>query len=402
MKTELSEFVLRGGHVIDPSQGLDEPLDVVVRDGRIDGLLAPGTAAAGTTIDVGGAIVSPGLVDLHGHWYEGSPWGIDPLINLAGGVTTPCDAGTTGYENFPEFLRHGLSESPVRVRAFLHIGSLGTASMNAGELEDFRYVRVPDTIEMIRRHPEVIIGVKARLGTQPCGSNVMAALGAALEAAEGGGVPLMVHVSGGADLRQVLPRLRPGDIVTHTFIADDGGLLFGGGETLLPEVWNAQERGVVFDVGHGCGSFDWSIYRRATEQGFALDTISTDLHRLCVEGPVFSMLTTMSKFLHAGMSVGDIVEATTLRPALAIRREHEIGSLAMGRRADVAVFRIQAGSYDYIDAFGHAERASQQFMPVLTVNGGEIVRPEDVSIRLRPYTAGDLEVECGAPLTGGG
>jgi len=139
--------------------------------------------------------------------------------------------------------------------------------------------------------------------------------------------------------------------------------------------------------------------RRATEQGFGLDTISTDLHRLCVEGPVFDMLTTMSKFLHAGMSLNEVVEASTLRPAQAIHREAEIGSLALGRRADVAVFRLQPGTYDYADAFGHTERAAQQFVPVLTVNGGEIVRPEEISIRLRPYTAADHEVDCGAPLT---
>ncbi len=396
----MGEFVLVGGRVVDPAQGIDTSLDVVVRDGRIAGLLPPGGAAGGAAvnIDVTGAIVSPGLVDLHGHWYEGSPWGIDPLINLRSGVTTPCDAGTSGYENFPEFRRRSLEASPVRVRVFLHIGSLGCASMLAGELEDLRYVRVADTIEMIRRHPDVIVGVKARLGTQPCGTNIMAVLEAALQAAEGGGVPLMVHVSSGADLRRVLPRLRPGDIVTHTFIADDDGLLFGGEQDILPEVWDAKRRGVIFDVGHGCGSFDWGIYRRAVEQGFGLDTISTDLHRLCVEGPVFDMLTTMSKFLHAGLSLSEVVEASTLRPARAIHREAEIGSLELGRRADIAVFRIQSGSYDYTDAFGHTERAAQQFVPVLTVNGGEIVRPEDVSIRLRPYTAADYEVECGAPI----
>ena len=204
----MGEFVLRGGRVVDPAQGLDGPSDVAVRDGRIVGLLEPGAAAGGAAvdIDVTGTIVTPGLVDLHGHWYEGSPWGIDPLINLRSGVTTPCDAGTSGYENFPEFRRRSLDDAAVRVRVFLHIGSLGCASMLAGELEDLRYVRVPDTIEMIRRHPDVIVGVKARLGTQPCGPNIMAVLEAALQAAEGGGVPLMVHVSGGTDLRRVLPR----------------------------------------------------------------------------------------------------------------------------------------------------------------------------------------------------
>lgn len=374
-------------------------MDVVVRDGRIAALVEAGAPLPSDAWreDVSGAIVTPGFVDLHGHWYEGSAWGIDPLINLRSGVTTPCDAGSSGYVTFPLF-RKIIEAGPVRVLVFLHIGSLGAISMNAGELEDFRYVRVSDTVETINRNRDLIVGIKARLGTDPCGPNTTAALDATLQAAEATGLPAIVHVSTGADLRQILPRLRPGDIVTHTFIADDGGLIFGGGPMLLPEVRDAQSRGVFFDVGHGCGSFDWSMYHRATDQGFSLNTISTDLHRLCVEGPVFNMLTTMSKFLHGGMSIPDIVAASTSTPARAIRRADTIGSLAVGRRADIAVFRVEEGSYDYIDAFGHTETASRRFAPVLTVNGGEVIRPADVSIRLRPYTGADREVECGAPL----
>jgi dihydroorotase len=395
----MSEFVLTGGHVVDPAQGIDRPMDVVVRDGRIGAVVEPGVAvpSGAWREDVAGAIVTPGFVDLHGHWYEGSAWGIDPVINLRSGVTTPCDAGSSGYVTFPLF-RKIIDAGTVRVLVFLHIGSLGAISMNAGELEDFRYVRVSDTVETINRNRDLIVGIKARLGSDPCGPNIMAALDAALEAATATDLPVMVHVSGGADLRQILPRLRPGDMVTHTFIADDEGLIFGGGDRILPEVWDAQRRGVVFDVGHGCGSFDWSMYHRAEQQGFRLDTISTDLHRLSVEGPVFDMLTTMSKFLHAGMSIPDIVAASTSAPARAIRRQNSIGSLEAGRRADVAVFRIEKGAYDYIDAFGHAERASRRFVPVLTVNGGDIVRPADVAIPLRPYTDADREIGCGAPL----
>ncbi len=397
--TRTGDFVLRGGRIIDPGQGVDGPLDLHVQDGRIAALLTPGAAMDGANdYDVSGAIVAPGLVDLHGHWYEGSPWGIDPLISLRGGVTTPCDAGTTGYENFGAFRRTIIDRSEVRVLAFLHIGSLGCASMLAGELEDFRYVRVPETIETILANRDTIVGVKARLGRGPCGPNVMTALEAALEAAAGGGVPLMVHVSGGADLRAVLPRLRAGDVVTHTFIGDDGGLIFGGGDRLLPEVLDARRRGVVFDVGHGCGSFSWEIYHRAQDQGFGFDTISTDLHRLSVEGPVFDMLTTMSKFLHTGSSIPDIVAASTWHPAAVIGRKHELGTLAPGRRADVAVFGIEPGAFVFHDAFGRTERANRRFVPLMTVNGGIVVRPDEVNVELRPYTSGDRAVGCGAPL----
>jgi dihydroorotase len=401
----MTEFVLTGGHVIDPAQGIDAPMSVYVRDGKVAAVLTPNVPApAGTAgwdrMDVDGAFVTPGFVDLHGHWFEGSAWGIDPIVNLRSGVTSPCDAGSSGYETFPEFRKRTLDTSPVKVLVFLHIGSLGCITMNAGEIEDFRFVRVGDTVETINRNKDVIVGIKARLGTQPAGDNIYRALDATLDAATQTELPAIFHISGGADLRRILPKLRPGDIVTHTFIADDGGLIFGGGETLLPDVWAARERGVIFDVGHGCGSFSWDIYRRAVAQGFGLDTISTDLHRLGVEGPVYDMLTTMSKFLHLGLSVGDIVAAVTSRPAAAVRRADTIGSLAVGRRADIAVFRTEPGSFVYIDAFGKAEHATERFAPVLTVNGGEVVRPDEVVAPLRPYTQADREMECGAPLMG--
>src|SRR4051795_1524746 len=220
----MGDFVLTGGHVVDPSQGIDERRDVVIAGGRIAELVPAGYEAPRDlpSEDVSGAFVTPGLVDLHGHWFEGSAWGIDPLINLRSGVTTPCDAGSSGYVTFPLF-RRIIEAGPVRVLVFLHIGSLGAISMNAGELEDFRYVRVKDTVETINRNRDLIIGIKARLGTDPCGPNIMAALEASLEAARATDLPIIVHISGGADLRLVLPKLRPGDIVTHTFIADDGG-----------------------------------------------------------------------------------------------------------------------------------------------------------------------------------
>jgi dihydroorotase len=396
----MAAFVLSGGHVIDPANGVDELRDVLVRDGRIAAVTDPGAATApgATRVDVSGSFVSPGFVDLHGHWFEGSAWGIDPILNLKSGVTTPCDAGSSGYETFPEFRKRTVDVSPVKLAVFLHIGSLGCITMNAGEIEDFRFVRVPDTVELIGRNRDVIVGIKARLGTQPAGDNIYRALDATLDAATQTDLPAIFHISGGADLRRILPKLRPGDIVTHTFIADDGGLIFGGGDTILDEVRDARSRGVIFDVGHGCGSFAWSIYRRATDQGFDLDTISTDNHRLAVEGPVYDMLTTMSKFLHAGMPLADVVAASTSRPARAIRREDRHGSLAPGRRADIAVFRLDDGTFDYIDAFGQRERATRRLAAVLTVNGGEIVRPEDVVSPLRPYTQADREMECGAPL----
>lgn len=397
----MTEFTLRGGHVIDPAQGIDAPRDVHVRDGRIAGVVPPGAAPRRSEdIDVSGAVVTPGFIDLHGHWYEGAPWGVDPLVNLKSGVTTPVDAGTAGYENFAWFRRSTLEVSPVKVLAFIHIGSLGLPSMNVGELEEFRYVRVEDTVEVIERNRDVIVGVKARLGTNPCGPNVIAAADAALDAATRTGLPVMFHVSGGAELREIAPRMRGGDIMTHTFTAgDDGqGLLFDERGSILPELWAARERGVVFDIGHGCGSFAFPIVRRALEQGFEPTTISTDLHRLSITGPAFDMVTTMAKMLHLGWSLARVVEASATLPARAIRRQDELGSLRDGAVANIAVFRVEGQEIGLVDAFGTREAGRERLTPVVTVNRGEVVWPDDVSIRLREYTASDFEVDCGAPL----
>ena len=306
-------------------------------DGRIGAVTETGAAIVGERVDVAGTIVTPGLIDLHGHWYEGAPWGVDPIVSLRSGVTTPVDAGTAGYETFGWFRRSVIDVSPVRVLAFLHIGSLGLPSMNVGELEDARYIRVPDTVEVIERNRDVIVGVKARLGHAPAGDNVMTAARAAIEAASRAGLPVMFHVSGGADLREILPLMRGGDLVTHTFTAaDDGnGLLFTADGRVLPEIWDARDRGVVFDIGHGCGSFAWPIVRRAMDQGFEPTTISTDLHRLCITGPAFDMATTIAKMLHVGWSVARAIEATTTLPAKALHREDELGSLGVGRVANI-------------------------------------------------------------------
>jgi dihydroorotase len=397
----MADFTLRGGHVIDPAQGIDALRDVIIRDGRIGSVVRPGVAARHPTdIDVSGAFVTPGLIDLHGHWYEGAPWGIDPVISLKSGVTTPVDAGTTGYENFGWFRRTTIETSAVGVLAFIHIGSLGLPSMNVGELEEFRYVRVGDTVEVIERHRDVIVGVKARLGTNPCGPNVLAAADAALDAAGRTGLPVMFHVSGGADLREIAPRMRAGDIMTHTFTAgDDGrGLLFDENGRIVPELWAARERGVVFDIGHGCGSFAFPIVRRAMDQGFEPTTISTDLHRLSIMGPAFDMVTTMAKLLHLGWPLSRVVEASAPVPARAIRREDELGSLREGTVADVAVFRVEEREIGLVDAFGTRESGRTRLTPVLTVSRGTVFRPETIEVRLRDYTAADYEVDCGAPL----
>jgi dihydroorotase len=392
----VERLVLRSGHVLDPGQGIDGRLDVVVEDGRIVGLEPPGGTAAGASeVDVTGDLVVPGLIDLHGHWFEGSPYGLDPRANLRGGVTTAVDAGTAGYANFGEFRRNAIDGGPVRILAFVHVAAAGLAGTVVGELEDIRWARPREAAAIVRANPDVAIGIKVRIGTGACGPNGAAALDAALEAATLAGVPLMAHIAEGADVASVAARLRPGDVVTHALTGSGSGIL--GGEGPLAEVRAARGRGVMFDVGHGCGSFSWAVARQAIEAGFAPDTISTDLHRYSFERPVVDLPTTMSKLVHLGMPLSDAVAAVTSRPAAVLGRP-EVGTLRPGTTADITVLRADPEPVELIDSSGVGETVTGRLQPVLTIVGGVVHRAEAVEVRLRDYLDADHEVDCAVPI----
>ena len=187
----MTRTILHGGRVLDPAAGLDGAFDVVVEDGRIAAIAGPADvapAADDRRVDVTGLLVLPGLVDLHGHWYDGSPYGLDPVANLRGGVTTAVDAGTAGFSNFGSFRRHTIETAPVRVLAFVHVAAAGLVTTVVGELQDIRYARPREAAAIALEHRDVVVGIKVRLGSEACGDNVAAALDAALEAADLAGV----------------------------------------------------------------------------------------------------------------------------------------------------------------------------------------------------------------------
>ena len=395
----MDRTTLRGGRVIDPSQGIDGPFDLTIEGDRIVSLEPAGTGplpAGGRVEDVTGLLVTPGLIDLHGHWYEGSPYGLDPKANLLGGVTTAVDAGSAGFSNFGEFRRHTIETAPVRVIAFVHVAAAGLVTTVVGELEDFRYARPRETAAIVRENRDVVAGVKVRLGTGACGDNVDAALDAALEAAELAATPLMAHIAEGADLRAVLPRLRPGDIVTHAFTASGPGILGDDGR-ILPEAHDARRRGVRFDVGHGCGSFSWGTAAQALAEGLGPDSISTDLHRYSIERPVVDLPTTMSRYLALGLSLGEVVTATTSGPAAILGRP-ELGTLRPGSPADVSVLRLDETPVELPDSQGVRRTVPTRLVPVTTIAAGVLHRAADVELRLRPYLDADREVDCSVPI----
>lgn len=395
----MTRTILRGGRVIDPATAIDAALDVLIEDGRILALATPGSVPAdhGDRVeDVAGLLVVPGLVDLHGHWHDASPYGLDPVANLRGGVTTAVDAGTAGFSNFGSFRRHTIETAPVRVLAYLHIAAAGLVSTLVGELEDLRYARPRETAEVVRANPDVIVGVKVRLGTGACGANVAAALDAALQAAELAEVPLMAHIAEGADVRRALTRLRPGDVVTHALTASGPGILGDDGR-ILPDAHAAAARGVRFDVGHGCGSFSWATARQALDEGPVPDAISTDLHRYSIEFPVVDLPTTMSRFVAMGMPLTEVVAAATSRPAAILGRP-DLGTLHVGGIADITVLRADTGPTDLPDSQGVRRSVDPLLRPVWTIVAGVLHRSAEVEVALRPYLDADREVDCSVPI----
>ena len=374
----MTDLALAGGRVLDPGQGIDGLLDIGVTGGQFSAIGDAGRADE--TIDASGLVLVPGLVDLHTHLYSGvSHYGIDPDTHcLRRGVTTAVDAGSAGAQTFPGFRRYIVEPADTRVFAFLHVAVQGMITSLVGELEDLRWASPEQAVARAREHPDVIVGVKVRLGYQMVGNDPEPALRLARKAAGQLGLPLMVHI---IEMRQpitwLLRHLGEGDIVTHCFHANEGGILRADGR-LYPEVARARARGVIFDVGHGAGSFAYRVARAAFAQGFPPDTVSSDLHAHNVTGPVYDQATTLSKLLHCGMSLAEVVAATTTAPAAAIRRSAEVGTLAFGRIADLTGFELRAGEWLLPDGAGDTEAVETLIIPRLVVRAGTAHRLDTV------------------------
>lgn len=382
---------IRNGHVIDPSQNWDGPAEVGIRSGRI---VAFGTSLEGEgsteVYDAGGCHVCPGLIDLHGHWYEGSLFGVNAELGLNNGVTTPVDAGTTGFANFPEFRRTVIDKSEVNLLAFVHLAAAGLPIATVGELLNPSYARPVETAEMIAAHRDCAVGVKVRIG-EMTGDRGNELFETAMAAAVDAGTRVMVHVSRGADEAYILDRLRPGDILTHCFHGRGNRMLDSRG--WIPAVQEARARGVCFDVGHGCGSFSWETAQRAFEHHFYPDTISTDLHRYNVSEPFWLTLPdVMARFLCLGMSLRDAVAKTTVAPARVLGRDQEIGSLRSGAAADVFVFRMVEGEFPMIDTHLNTRVGRRRIEPVATVSRGKVFLSGTVRRAIRPLYECDRAV----------
>ncbi len=373
------DLLLKGGRVIDPSQELSAPRDVAIRGHAIARVAADiPEAEAEHVLDVGGSIVTPGLIDVHVHVYDGvAPLGIPADPNcVAKGVTTVIDAGSAGAHTFPGFRKYIIDVARTRVRALLNISVVGQSTLspdsNYGELLRIEYANPGLAVRTIERNRDVILGIKVRLSRNIAGENDLKALHLAHEAADAVKLPLMAHIGDTqTPLKDLLPVLRAGDVITHCFHGREGGILDAKGR-VLPEVLASVDRGVHLDVGHGAGSFAFEVAERAIKQGLLPGTISSDLHQFNIHGPVFDLATTLSKFLHLGLTLEQVIARVTSHPAKTFGFAGGLGTLREGAEADVAVLSLREGDFTLTDAMGHRRIGHRKLSPVATIKSGRL------------------------------
>jgi dihydroorotase len=370
------DLVLKGGHVIDPKNDVNRVADVAIAGGKIARVAADiPEAQAGRIGDVRGLYVTPGLIDIHVHVYSGT--GLKALtgdssvypdgFSFRTGVTTMVDAGTAGWRNFPDFRERVIDRARTRVLAFLNIGGVGMAPNGENDTGDMD----PEAAaKMAKAHPGVIVGFKvAHYGKEgwPDVDNAQKARELT------GGLPVMVdfgYTKADRNLATLLrDKLRSGDIYTHCYSGHREELLEE--KTLNPAMKDGRKRGVLFDVGHGGGSFYWNIAVPALEQGFPPDTISTDLHTGSMNAGMKDMPNVMSKILNLGVPLADVIRMSTWAAAQAIRHP-ELGHLDTGAEADVTVLRLDKGNFGFVDSAGARRDGSQKLTAEITIRAGRV------------------------------
>lgn len=371
------DLLLQHGHVVDAKNHVSAVRDVAIRDGKIAAVeehIDP--AKALKTVDVSGLYVTPGLVDIHVHVYastgEAHSYAGDNSVfpdgfTLRCGVTTVADAGCSGYKNFEDFKEHIIDRSKTRVLAFLNIVGAGMRGPKfENNLADMDPV---PAAEMAKRHPGLIVGIKTAHYAGPEWTPVEDAVKAGTMA----NIPVMVDFGTNWPQRPIsvllTQKLRPGDIYTHCYSGLRDELVDG---KVNPGMWEGRKRGVIFDVGHGGGSFAWRIAVPAIRQGFLPDSISTDLHIGSMNSGMKDMLNLMSKFLALGLSADEVIARSTWNPAREIHHE-ELGNLSVGSPADVSVLRLAQGNFGFTDMYGARMNGNHKFICEMTVKGGKVV-----------------------------
>jgi dihydroorotase len=370
------DLLLLGGHVIDPKNQINGPRDVAIAGGKIARVAANIPASEARRVaQVKGLIVTPGLIDIHVHVFprpENKAVQRDSNVQadahtFRSGVTTVVDAGTAGWRNFPEFRSRVVDRAQTRVLALLNISGGG---MGTGTEDNVADLDVEGAVRTAKANADVVVGFKSAHFGGPGWESIEAAV----KAGNGANVPVMVDFGYLNQLRNLptllLDKLRPGDIYTHCYSGHREELLESG--KMNPAMFAARKRGIIFDVGFGAGSFYWYVAVPALQQGFAPDSISTDLHTGSMNAGMKSMANAMSSILNLGSSLEDVVAMSTWHPAKQIKRP-ELGTLDVGAEADIAVLRVDKGQFGFIDSAGAANTGTQRIMAEMTVRKGRVV-----------------------------
>lgn len=387
------DLLIRGGEVVDPAGDLRGEFDVAVAGGTIAALapnLSPDEAAC--VVDARGQYVTPGLIDLHTHCYWGATyWGIeaDPVAARSG-VTTWLDAGSAGAYSFAGFRRYAVEASRARIFAFLNISTIGLIARTF-ELSNLDYCDVGLGAAIVEANRDVILGIKARIDSATTRGTGLEPLRRARQLADRVRLPLMVHIATAPPpIAEIAGLLRPGDVLTHCCTGHANRLVDERGNVhrFIRELW---QQGLILDVGHGTGSFSYACAEAMLAAGMPPDVVSSDIHQLSVLGPMYDLPTTLSKYLNLGMSLPDAIARATTRPAAAIGRP-DLGTLRVGGPADIALFRLEEGSYTFHDVFMQPRRGTVQLVNTATYVGGTLLphAPERPSA---PWVAADFPAE---------
>ena len=373
------DLLITGGEVVDPSAGLRGVMDVGIAGGKIVAV-APSLPAnqARQTINAKGRLVMPGLVDMHAHvLVNGHDMGEHTDRHCrASGVTTLCDAGSTGSSNFAALRSMLDNHVHTRVRAFVNLSAIGVSGTSrSGELAYFPYADPEGCARIIKENPDLAIGVKLRFGPKLVWEYSAEPVKLARKTADmAGGVPMMMHITDSpVPLPDLIEHMKPGDIVTHCYHGRNHGIMGQEKQFVLKEVVEAQRAGIIFDCAHGRNHFNFRMIEKALDQGFLPDTISTDLTMTtATQGPVWDLPTTMTKLLHFGMSLDEIVRRSTSNPARIMGYEGTVGTLKPGANADVSVFELRDGNFELIDADKNTIIAKRRLFAQVTVKDGRV------------------------------
>lgn len=368
------DFKIKGGTVIDVATGRQGHYDIYIDKEKIVRVEKSGSQVYETKeeLDATGCLVTPGLIDLHVHVFQGTVgMGVTPdSVGVQQGVTTIVDAGSSGARYFQEFKTKEVETSETQVLAWLNIAGSGLCE-SLSELADLSDIDLDLAEKVIKEHPNIIRGIKARMSGSVVKDSGIEPLTLAKSLGDKLDVPLMVHIGNAPPpLPEILDKLTKGDVVTHAFHGKKGGIIDDEGN-LIPSAKSALERGVLFDVGHGSSSFSFKTMKKALALEVAPYTISTDIYEKNINGPVHSLVTTMSKFLALGCSMEDIIRWTTFNPSKVLRLE-ELGTLAEGTVADISILKVVEDPIKLTDSEGETITSDKRIIATYAVKSGKV------------------------------